>query len=88
MVFSTAATNWAVGMLLGAGAKFKPLLNTDSWAGVRGLEDRFTTDFFLLAGACGRFFWVRRRRSSNLCKFDDLLRTISNVVMYLHHTPR
>ena len=66
MVFSTAATNWAVGTLLGAGAKFRPLLSTDSWAGVRGLEDRFTTHFFLLGGGCGRFFWERRRRSSNL----------------------
>ncbi len=59
MVFSTAAINWAVGMLLGAGAKFRPLLSTDSWAGVRGLEDRFTTHFFLLGGA-------QRRRSSTL----------------------
>ena len=38
MMFSNAATIWAVGMVLGAVAIFRPLLSNDSWVGVRSLE--------------------------------------------------
>ena len=33
MMFSIAATIWTVGMVLGAGAIFRPLLSNDYWAG-------------------------------------------------------
>ena len=42
---STAATMCAVGILDGAGAKYRPLLNTLSSAEDRVLDDRFTTHF-------------------------------------------
>ena len=42
-LFSIVTTIWAVGTIVGAEAKFKPLFRTASSASDRGLGDRFIT---------------------------------------------
>ena len=49
---STASTISGTGILLGAGAKFKPLANTPVSAADKGLDDRFTTHLSLGPRGC------------------------------------